>query len=103
MNNLQELIELENRLQPHVREPYYTVIAPANDDDFEQFLLLANNTFEEVGLHNVLSNREGTRRIMENLYRNVDIRIFVIHRNNEAMLLHSTIEEYCRRNKIDFQ
>ena len=105
-NSLKELINLQERFQPYLLNDDYTFIGPANQDLLEPFMKTANNLapiveFERKFEH-FLGNKEAAITALSVLPPNTQLRIYVIHNRSESMLLHDTIEGYCKENKINF-
>ncbi len=103
---MEELIELEERFQPHLLNNDYTFIGPANMDLFEGFTrnvnLLAPVVAPARTIHHALSHRQSVRRALLNLPPGTDLRIYVVIRENDTILFHATIGDYCERFGIDF-
>lgn len=103
MSNLDELINLEDRLQPVLLAKYYTVIGPTNSNEFDKFVQAANRNIDGFTIHQVLKNRNAIRNLLKAMNYSGDLRIYVMYANDHSMLLHSTVEEYIANNNINFQ
>ena len=107
---LQQLIEREERFQPHLLNDDYTFIGPADQNLFNSFMHRANDIAPVVSfsrsVHDALSNKAATRQALASLPLGAPVRIFVIQRtsgNYDNMLLHDTVEGYCQKININFQ
>jgi|SRR5580698_5808786 hypothetical protein len=107
---LQQLIELEERFQPYLRNNDYTFIGPADPALLQPFMARANNLAPIVAIlrsiHHFLSYRDATRQALAVLPAGTPLRIFVVTYTappHDNMLLHNTIEGYCQEHHIDFQ
>jgi hypothetical protein len=107
---LQQLMELEDRFQPHLLKAYYTFIGPADQNLFKVFMQRANDIAPVVSfsrsIHHVLSDKTATRQAAASLPQGTPLRLFVIQRTSgayEDMLLQDSLEGYCQKNNIDFQ
>ena len=106
---LQELIELEERFQPHLLNNDYTFIGPADGNLWEPFFKRANNLAPVVSfsrsIHDALSDKDATRQALTIFPPGTPLRIFVVTYTappQDSFLLHNTIEGYCQEHHIDF-
>lgn len=107
---LQELIALEEKFSPYLIKQDYTFIGPnINDPLFDPFIKEVNLKAPVKGwsrsIHDTLSHRESVRATLNQLPAGTALRLYIIPSPelSEGMLMHSTIEEYCKRNNIDFK
>ena len=106
---MENLIEIEDRFQPHLQKNDYTFIGPVNvnTDLFQSFIQNVNMLAPVVGLsrsiHHALSHTASVRRVLHNLPADTELRIYVVMRENESLLAHATIEDYCDTYKIEFK
>ena len=103
----EELFKLEERFQPFLLRNDYTFVGPIDENLMKIFNKAANRIAPRVALlrsvHHVLSNRNATKNALLLLPQDTQLRIFVVLSNGKRNLfLHSTLEEYCRRNNINF-
>lgn len=99
-----DIFTLEQKFQPYLLNNDYTFVGPVDEDLFNNFIQIAYriNADQKVfyTTHCTLSNTEITRKALQMLPNNAPTRIYVIV--NTKLLLHATIEKYCKRNNIDF-
>lgn len=103
----EEVFELEQRFQPFLLRNDYTFVGPIDQNLFEPFMKNANLIAPVVAfsrsIHHALSNKQATLQACRLLPKNTALRVYVIISNDYDMLVHADIEEYCRRNKVDFK
>src|ERR1700761_6028994 len=92
---LQELIELEERFQPHLLNNDYTFIGPADGNLWEPFFKRANNLAPVVSfsrsIHDALSDKDATRQALTIFPPGTPLRIFVVTYTappQDSFLLH---------------
>lgn len=104
---INELIEIENKFQKYLKPKDYTFIGPSEIDLLETFIknvnMIAPSNIFNSSLHKSLSNKVAVLNALKSLPNNIECRIYVIVASNEQFLIHSTIEEYCDRFKIDYE
>ena len=103
MKNLEELIELENRLKPVLLENHYTMIAPVDRNDLSEFIKIANKNIDGITIHNVLSNSNGIRTLLNAISYPKELRIYIMIPVDENTYIHGTIEDYIERFNIKFK
>jgi hypothetical protein len=103
---MQKLLDVQERLEPHLLPGYYSFIGPVNQNNFEHFIHVANNVAPVVAfsrsIHHVLSNKEAVQRALRIFSANEPLRLYVIQNSQEDILLHDTVKGYCEKNNIDF-
>ncbi|MBS1565312.1 MAG: hypothetical protein JST39_13040, partial [Bacteroidetes bacterium] len=103
---LQELIELEEQFQPHLLPGAYTFIGPSNPELFQPFMARANDLAPVVAMireiRHFMGNKQATRAALTTLPQCTTLRIYVIPNAHGQMLIHTTIEQYCNDNNINF-
>lgn len=103
---LQELLDIQERLEPHLLPGYYSFIGPVNQNHFEPFMRTANNIAPVVAfsrsIHHVLSNKQAVQMALGIFSANEPLRLYVVQRGQGDILLHDTVEGYCEKNNIDF-
>ncbi|RYY51504.1 MAG: hypothetical protein EOO06_00435 [Chitinophagaceae bacterium] len=106
--NRSELISIQDNFRPHLKNRDYCFIAPVDSKQFELFtrtaIDIAPGSLFNNSIHRVLSNTDATKKALERMPNGMELTIYVITRpnNDDPVLAHSTIEEYCQRNSIDF-
>jgi hypothetical protein len=102
---LQKLLDIQERLEPHLRPGIYSFIGPVNQNLFEPFMRTANNIAPVVAfsrsIHHVLSNKQAVQKALSILSANEPLRIYIVHSKYEDTLFHETVEEYCEAHNID--
>lgn len=100
-----DIFTLEQKFQPYLLNNDYTFVGPVDEDLFDNFIQNANqiNASKEIfyTTNCTLSNTEVTRKALQMLPNDAPIRVYVIV--NTKILLHATIEKYCKRNSIEFK
>lgn len=100
-----DIFTLEQKFQPYLLNNDYTFVGPADTDLLDNFIQIANqiNAAEKkfYTTNCTLSNSEITRKALQILPNSAAIRVYVIV--NTKILLHDTIEKYCKRNNIEFK
>lgn len=103
----EEVFELEERFQPYLLNNDYTFVGPVDQHLLEPFVENANMIAPVVAisreLRHALGNKDATLRACRLLPAGTPLRVYIVIENDYDILAHSDIEEYCRRNKIDFQ
>lgn len=103
---LEELITEEKKFQPYLLNKDYTFIGPTDQSLFESFIKNANKFAPTVSIlrsiHHVLSHKESVRKAINFLPPGTLLRIFVVTPTSGNILLHSDIENYCRKNNINY-
>ncbi|RAI86725.1 hypothetical protein [Algoriphagus yeomjeoni] len=105
---LQELIDLKVRFEPYLNDGDYTFIGPNDLNLLSGFIanvnFLAPANFFATTFGNSLRNQDAVLMALSQLQSHTQFRIFVVLGDMEksGVLIHSTIEEYCNRNKIEF-
>ncbi|OOG73349.1 hypothetical protein [Algoriphagus sp. A40] len=109
MTNLQELINQEIRLKPHLRPNDYSFIGPEDTGLLNGFIQNVNffapsNIFSTT-YKEALTNQDAILMALAQFQENTPLRIYVVLGKMEerGVLIHSTIQEYCDRFKIDFE
>ncbi|MBX9782877.1 MAG: hypothetical protein K2X48_06275 [Chitinophagaceae bacterium] len=73
---------------------------------FKPFFQTANNFAPVVSvlrsIHHVLSDRESVRKAISFLPAGTLLRVFVVTPARGDVLLHSSIEGYCKKNNINY-
>lgn len=104
----EEVFELEHRFQPFLLGNDYTFVGPEDKNLLMQTFVSNANliapivTFSRT-IHHALSNKEATLKACHMLPAETQLRVYVVVSNGHTTLMHASIEEYCRRNKIDFE
>lgn len=103
---LEDLIQLEDSFQPYLLKGAYTFIGPSDFTTLQRFIKRVNdvapaNPFDR-SIHSVLSNKAVVRKVLGTVSPNTELRIYVIPKTSEDVLVYATIEEYCDRNHITF-
>lgn len=103
---LEELIQLQNRFQPFLRNRDYTFIGPEDQSLLEPFMRRANDLAPIVSIareiRHFLNNREAAIQALGALPADTQLRIYVVDGRSDDILLLDTIENYCANNKIEF-
>ncbi|UPZ13944.1 hypothetical protein [Flavobacterium humidisoli] len=104
----EKVFELEQRFQPFLLGNDYTFVGPEDQNLLIQpFASNANLIAPVVALsrtiHHALSNKEATLKACQLLPAGTELRVYVVVSNGHTTLMHASIDEYCRRNKIDFE
>ena len=103
----EDVFELEVRFQPYLLKNDYTFVGPLDQNLFQPFMKNANLIAPVVAfsrsIHHALSNKQATLQACRLLPQGTPLKVYVVVSNGHDMLMHADIEEYCRRNKIDFQ
>ncbi|WP_409416703.1 hypothetical protein [Flavobacterium sp. PS2] len=104
----EEVFKLEKKFQPFLLGNDYTFVGPEDQNLLIQpFASNANLIAPVVAIsrtvHHTLSNKEATLQACRLLPAGTELRIYVVISNGHTILMHASIEEYCRRNKIDFE
>lgn len=103
---LEDFLEIQEKLQPHLRNRDYTFIGPEDVNMFEFFAKkvtdLAPFKLFDNSIHRVLSDKKATFRAIAYLPKTSPLRIFVIIRpaKDYNVLFHLTVEEYCEKYDI---
>jgi hypothetical protein len=104
---LEELIQLQERFQPFLRNRDYTFIGPEDQSLFEPFMNRANDLAPIVGIiresRHFLNNKTTAIQALDVLPEDAQLRIYVVDGSIENVLLHDTIENYCKRHDIEFE
>lgn len=104
---LDELIEIQKRFQPYLLNQDYTFIGPDNGNLLEPFMQRANEIAPVVGLiretKHILGNQEATLKALSIFPDDTKLRVYIVNGKSDAYLLHSTIEDYCADNNIEFE
>lgn len=102
----EEIFELEDRFQPFLLRNDYTFVGPADANLMPNFMKVVNRIAPVIAfsrlIHHALSNRNAVRKTLLTLPQHTELRIYVVITNGSNTLIHASIEEYCRRNNIDF-
>lgn len=103
----EELFEFEEKFQPFLLKNDYTFVGPIDENLMDVFTKAANRIAPGISLlrsiHHALSNRNATRNALLLLPQDAQLRIFVVVSNGKRnIFIHSTLEEYCIRNNINF-
>ncbi len=103
----EQLIALDNRLQPFLTDRNYSFIAPIDQNLLQPFIERVNRIAPTVALsrsiHHALGNRQATRRVLDTIPADIPLRIYVVTIvQNDSILMQETIEDFCRNNNIDF-
>ncbi|MCV2486960.1 hypothetical protein OD917_18660 [Flavobacterium sp. SH_e] len=103
----EKVFKLEQRFQPYLLNNDYTFVGPENQNLLESFVQNANVIAPVVAisreLRHALGNKEATLQACRLLPVGTPLRVYIVIENDYDMLVHADIEEYCKRNKIDFQ
>lgn len=103
---LKELIQLQDRFQPFLRNRDYTFIGPEDQSLLEPFMRRANDLAPIVSfnreLRHFLNNRAAAIQALEVLPANTPLRIYVVDGTTEDFLFHDTLENYCANHNIEF-
>ena len=103
-----ELIELQEKFRPYLRNGDYSFIAPIDNDNYDRFLYnvteIAPGQLFNKSIHNALSNEDATTKALEQIPNSIPVQIYVVTRfeNDNDIIAKSTIEEYCESHKIKF-
>jgi hypothetical protein len=102
-----QIFELEEKFQPFLLKNDYTFIGPIDIDLLQQFIMTTNRIAPKIAIlckvHQALSNKNSIRKAILTLPLNTELRVYVIISNGYRDLFHTTIEEYCKKNNIDFE
>lgn len=102
----EDIFELEEKFQPYLMKNDYTFIGPTDANLMSNFMEVANKIAPTIAIsrliHHALSNKNAIKQAIKTLPLNTKLRIYVVVSNGNRNLIHSNIEEYCRRNNIDF-
>lgn len=100
-----EIFHLEQKFQPYLLNNDYTFVGPTDKDLLDNFIQIANqiNASKKIfyTTNCTLSNAEIIRKAIQMLPNNAPVQVYVII--NTKILLHATIEKYCKRNNIEFK
>lgn len=104
---LNELIQLEDKFQPHLVDNDYTFIGPVDQELWNPFFKRVNELAPVVSMlrsiHHSLSHKDSVRKVLVTLPAGTPLRIFVVHRSmSDTNLMHASIEGYCKTNNIHF-
>jgi hypothetical protein len=103
--SLNELIELQAKLEPCLLLDDYSFIGPENQNLLNQFTNRVNDFAPIVSfnreLRHFLGNKEAVLAALPYLPHGTELRIYVINGKVDNVLLHDTIESYCKRNNIN--
>ena len=104
---IEELIQIQDRFQPLLRDQDYTFIGPEDHNLLEPFMRRANDLAPVVDinreLRHFLDNRETAIQALDILPADSKLRIYVVNGQFDEMLFHHTIENYCIEHNIDFE
>lgn len=104
---MENLVELENKFQPFLQNNDYTFIGPLDVNLLNDFTQAANRLAPVVAfsrsVHHALSHKPSVREALGVLPIDIELRIYVVIRRNEPFLFHTTIEDYCDTNNMDFE
>ncbi|MXN93165.1 hypothetical protein GR160_18205 [Flavobacterium sp. Sd200] len=98
----QYIFNLEERFQPFLLEGYYTFIGPANQELLGDFTSTVNRIAPLNNINNSLSNKSVVKQVLNTLYPDSPLKIYVAEGNHSSGLAYNTIEEYCDRFHIEF-
>ena len=102
----EDIFELEEKFQPFLLKNDYTFIGPTDTNLMPDFMKVANKIAPTIVIsrliHHALSNKNAIKNAILTLPLNTELRIYVVVSNGHRNLIHSTIEEYCKRNNIEF-
>lgn len=105
---LNELKEINTKLQPHLVPGDFSFIAPTNGNEFEKYTQLVNQnapvrTPMGIGrtIHSVLAETNTTNAITE-LFANQELRIYIIVPPRDSpFVFHSDVKSYCEKHGIN--
>ncbi|OXG03654.1 hypothetical protein BC749_11113 [Flavobacterium araucananum] len=102
----EDVFALEEKFQPFLLKNNYTFVGPSDANLMPNFMEVVNKIAPTIAIsrliHHALSNKNAIKNAILTLPLNTELRIYVVVSNETRNLIHSTIEEYCRRNNIDF-
>lgn len=102
-----ELIQIQDRFQPLLRDQDYSFIGPEDQGLLEAFMRRANELAPVVDisreLRHFLDNKETAIQALDVLPADTKLRIYVVSGRVDEMLFHHTIENYCKEHNIDFK
>lgn len=104
---VEELIQLQDRFQPFLRNNDYTFIGPVKQNLLELFMRRANELAPIVNidreLRHFLNHRTAALQALHVLPAGTQLRIYVVDGGTDNIFLHDTIENYCANHKIEFK
>lgn len=103
---LQELKAIQDRFEPLLQEGYYTFIGPVDQKLFASFMRQVNDIAPVVAnsreLHHFMGNKQAVELALQLYPPNLPLRIYVVNVTEQPILLHDTIEGYCKRHGLNF-
>lgn len=105
MNN-ENLFEIEEKFQPFLLNNDYTFIGPVDTLYLTEFYKYVNKIAPKIAIsrliHHSLSNKSAIKKAISILPQNIELKIYVVISNGKRDLIHTSIEDYCRRNNLNF-
>ena len=103
--SLKEVIELQAKLEPYLLPDDYSFIGPENQNLLNQFTNRVNDFAPIVSFNrefrDFLGNKQAVSAALPYLPHGTKLRIYVINGEGDNILLHDTVESYCKRNNIN--
>lgn len=100
------IFTLENDFQPYLLDGYYTFIGPSNTDllgDFTSVVNLISTTNNASrSINNSLSDKNAVKHVINVMYQNEGLSIYVVEGSLPNGLLYTTLKEYCQKFNINF-
>lgn len=101
---LNELIQLQDKLEQYLLPNYYSFIGPENQNLLSNFANRVNDMAPVVSFNrrpiDFLGNKNAVLLALPYLPVGTMLRIYVANSAHDNFLFHSTIEEYCNNNNI---
>lgn len=104
---LKDLIKEQEKFSPFLRGRDYTFIGPSDPNLFDQFCRIVNDYAPVTGfnrsIHDALSHEKSVSVALQHFPQNIELKIYVISRVDDSMLLFSDIHLYCQRNNLSYE
>lgn len=108
-NKLNELTALEERFRPYLKDNDYTFIGPVDDMLFPDFIRavaqFAKGSVFGHSLHKALNDRNAINKALQLVPLGSELDIYVVARgkNDNNVLSHTTIDDYCSKYSLPFK
>ena len=98
--NLDQLIVLEEQIEPFMESGYFTVIAPSNPATFDWFVEMVYKTTTANSMVSLLSNRSEVRNVLRTLNPEIDLKIYVIPKAKSDILIRQSLSEFIEEHQL---
>ncbi len=102
----QDLVDKQEKLQPYLKEGFYSFIGPFDQSLLEPFIKAANIVASKISftstIHQVLSKKKVIQKTLEG-FPNIPLRIYVFQVVDANFYFDDTMEGYCEKNNIDLK